>query len=151
MVIRAVLDNKEIPERKSISHSINDDLWNLWVQCWDKDPKKRPKVAEVLESMAKIKPAQQLIIMDESKPEEQVGNTFLPTPISGDVPVSKLSNNHSQPSSPIMEFYQSYIGKISDETLRDIFRRCNVDKQTGKGQRAAIQSVCRRWRRIVQK
>jgi hypothetical protein len=52
----AVLTKGEIPKRKSISYTIYDELWIIWTRCLDNDPNNRPSAADVLDSMAGMKP-----------------------------------------------------------------------------------------------
>lgn len=49
MVMRAVLEDSAIPERESLPVMINDDLWESWTHCWDRDTRKRPSAKELIE------------------------------------------------------------------------------------------------------
>jgi len=57
--MQAVLGRGLFPERESSSFTINDSLWTLWTECWDRDTKKRPTAVQVLD---------RTIQMDSSKP-----------------------------------------------------------------------------------
>jgi len=56
-VITAVLVEKRIPERIS-AYNINEQLWNLWIRCWDRVPRNRPAATDALSFMAKIDSSQ---------------------------------------------------------------------------------------------
>ncbi|KAI5115920.1 hypothetical protein M0805_005351 [Coniferiporia weirii] len=38
--------------REYVERGLDDNLWNLLLRCWDADPKKRPTIYEVLESLS---------------------------------------------------------------------------------------------------
>jgi len=44
------------PERETISHYINDRLWDLWTECWDGRISNRPTATEALDVMVQIEP-----------------------------------------------------------------------------------------------
>jgi len=105
--MRAVLDNSEIPQRASSSCHLADQLWNLWVRCWDKDPSARPTATETLKVKKEFqKPSYwyephqvpQDLEADTSLPTSRPPNLQLGRPEGDDIP----SQEEDFPSTPTL-------------------------------------------------
>jgi serine/threonine protein kinase len=67
MVIKAVILNKEKPEKVTVSDCcISDKLWGLWMKCWDENPAERPSPAEVLDYISEIKTSSSFRLMSST-------------------------------------------------------------------------------------
>lgn len=97
VVMNAVLIDNEIPERMTVSYTINNDLWDLWTQCWDRNSSNRPTASNILDRMAHIECAQRIDCSDRTGPETRSRSASIASTTS-----TKASHHSPPPSVEIL-------------------------------------------------